>query len=145
MDFRLKKLKAGRIGLNMGLCPGSYRGRESHNDAVYIAEDSFCFLEPGIRKHCARYAGYAHWGVTAASRGEWLLILAEWERLRTDLNAASLTTDLAILRVVMKETRKLFLRDFNRNRVKLSKMIGESITWMRAELIEHDQVSILGI
>lgn len=145
MDFRIKKRRAGHGGLNMGLCPGTYQGAKSHDDAIQIAEDSFWFLEPGIRKHCSRYAGDAHWGVTAISRDERLQILAEWEQLRAELATASMTTDLAILRLVMKDTRKLFVRDFMRNRLKLSKMIGELIVWIRMELIGHDHVSILGI
>jgi hypothetical protein len=38
MDCRLKKLKAGHIGLNMGLCPGFYEGRKSRGIAIHIAE-----------------------------------------------------------------------------------------------------------
>jgi hypothetical protein len=145
MDFRLKKRIAGRQGLNIGLCPGLYQRSQPWESRVYIAEDPFWFLEPGIKKHCARYAGFAHWGVTAVSRDEWRMILVEWEQLREELDAAALTTDIEVLRDVMKETRGLFVRDFSRNKAKLSKMIGELIGWMRAELIDHDHVSILGI
>jgi hypothetical protein len=73
------------------------------------------------------------------------MILAEWEQLRADLDAALLTTDLVILRQVMKETRRLFVSEFNRNKVKLAKMIGELIVWLSAELVSHNQVSVLGI
>ena len=145
MDFRLKERRPGHQGLNMGLCPGLDRRDQSWEDRVFIAEDSFWFLEPGIKKHCARYAGFAHYGATAITREEWLMILAEWEQLRADLDAASLTTDLVILRQVMKETRRLFVSEFNRNRVKLSKMIGELIVWLSAELVNYDQVSVHGI
>jgi hypothetical protein len=73
------------------------------------------------------------------------MILADWEHMRADLDAASITTDLVILRQVWKEARKLFVKDFSRNRLKLSKMIGELVIWIRAALIGHDHVSILGI
>jgi hypothetical protein len=145
MDCRLKKLKAGHIGLNLGLCPGTYRGRESHEAAIHIAEASFCFLEPGIRRHCPRYAGYAHWGVTAISREEWFKILDEWEQLKQGLDVATLTTDLQILRAIMKNARREFIRDFDRNRAKLSKMIAQLVPWMRTELIEYEHITVLGI
>jgi hypothetical protein len=145
MDFRLKKRRAGHQGLNMGLYPGLYRADQPWEGRVFIAEDTFWFLEPGIKKHCTGCARYDHYGVTAITREEWLMILAEWEQLRADLDAALLTTDLVILRQVMKETRRLFVSEFNRNKVKLAKMIGELIVWLSAELVSHNQVSVLGI
>ncbi len=129
----------------MGLCPGLYQKNQPWEDRIFIAEDSFWFLELGIKKHCARYTGDAHYGDTAVSRAEWLMILADWEQMRADLDAASITTDLAILRQVWKEARRLFAKDFRRNRVKLSKMIRELTDWIRTELLSHEQISILGI
>ena len=146
MDFRLKKLKRGYGGLNMGLGPGPYRGDPMPDDAIHIAEDAFWFLELGIKKHCAQYSRpYAHYGVTEVSREEWSEILREWEGLSVQLEAAKLTPQLEILRVVPKDTRKMFIRDFDRNRRGLSKMIGLLSEWMRAELITGEQISILGI
>jgi hypothetical protein len=103
-------------------------------------------LELGIKKHCAQYSRpYAHYGVTEVSREEWSEILREWEGLSVQLEAAKLTPQLEILRVVPKDTRKMFIRDFDRNRRGLSKMIGLLSEWMRAELITGEQISILGI
>jgi hypothetical protein len=139
----LKKLKAGHHGLNMGLCP--CQAMHSNDDTVGIAEDSFWFLEHGIKKHCARYTSMAHYGVTAISREEWLVIFNEWGRLRVDLDRALLTTDLVVLRSVAKHARREFVMDFARNKGKLSKLIGQVAAWIRAELIYHEHISILGI
>jgi hypothetical protein len=118
MDFRLKKLKWGNGGLNMGLCPGPYRGDFMPDNAIHIAEDAFWFLEPGIKKHCAQYSRpYAHYGVTEVYRQEWSEILREWERLSVDLGTAKLTPHLEILRFIPEDARKIFVRDFDRNRV----------------------------
>jgi hypothetical protein len=73
------------------------------------------------------------------------MIISEWEQLRAELDVAALTTDIVILRQVIKETRRLFVSDFKPNKVKLSKLIGELIVWLSAELVNHDQVSVLGI
>ena len=146
MDFRLKKLKPGHGGLNMGICPGIYGGAESWADSIHIAEDSFWFLELGIKKHCRLYARPdAHYGVTEITREEWSEILGEWDKLRTELDSASLTTDLPVLRLVMKDVRKTFVRDFKRNCVGLSKLIGQLCEWMRTELVAHEYISVLGI
>jgi hypothetical protein len=96
----------------MGLCPGICHVNQSRESRVFIAEDPVWFLEHGVKKHCVRYTRYAHYGVTAVTRDEWLLILAEWERVRPELIVASLTTDLISLRLVGRETRRLFIRDF---------------------------------
>ena len=146
MDFRLKKRKPGHVGLNMGLCPGIYEGVESIVAAIYIAEGPFWFLEKGIKRHCILYAQpYAHYGDTRISREEWTQILGEWDKLRKDLDAASLTTDLPILRLVMKDIRKAFVRDFKRNCAGLSKLIGQLSEWVRNELVAHEYISVLGI
>ena len=146
MDFRLKKLKRGYGGLNMGLGPGPYRDDPMPDNAIHITEHAFWFLEPGIKKHCAQYSRpYAHYGVTEVSREEWSEVFREWEGLSVQLEAAKLTPHLEILRFIPKDARRIFVRDFDRNRVGLSRMIGLLNDWMRAELITEEQISILGI
>jgi hypothetical protein len=146
MDFRLKKLKPGHTGLNMGLCPGAYKGVESCADSIHIAEASFWFLEIGIKKHCKLYARpYAHYGVTEISRKEWCEILSEWDTLGKNLDAASLTTDPPVLRLVMKDVRKTFVKDFKKNCAGLSKLIDQLTKWMWAELAAQEYISVHGI
>jgi hypothetical protein len=101
VDFRLKKRKAGHVGLHIGLASGSYQGVKSINEATYITEEAFWFLEPSIKERCARYSNYSHWGHTAISREEWLGILDDWDALSRDLDVAILTTDLGILRRIL--------------------------------------------
>jgi hypothetical protein len=130
----------------MGLCPGLYQGKLSRDEAINIAEGAFSFLEPGIKRHCPSYAlRYAHWGVTEISRQEWIAIFDEWERLKVNLEAARLTPHLGILRFVVKDVRSEFVKDFDRNRVRLSRIIGRLTDWMRAELLVHEHISVLGI
>lgn len=145
MDFRLKKRKAGHVGLHIGLAPGVYQGAKSIDEATHITEEAFWFLEPGVREHCARYTSDAHYGVTAISREEWSGILDEWESLRTTLDVAVLSTDLGILRRVPGYTRREFIRDLARNRSKLSKLIRELSRVIRSELENHTEISVLGI
>jgi hypothetical protein len=146
MDFRLKKLKPGHTGLNMCLCPGIYKGVESRADSIHIAEDPFWFLEIGIKTHCTPYARpFAHYGVTEIPRKAWCEILGEWDALGKSLDAASLTTDLPVLRLVMKDVRKTFVKDFKRNCAGLSKLIEQLTDWMRAELAAQEYISVHGI
>jgi len=145
MDFRLKKLRPGHAGMHLGLCSGLYRGTESLSNAINIAEDTFWFLEPGIKKNCPRYSSMSHYGLTAISREEWFSILDEWDRLRDELVIASLTTDIPTLRSVPRYARREFVSDFPRNCAKLAKMIGQLSMWMRIELQLNEHVSVLGI
>jgi hypothetical protein len=145
MDFRLKKLKRGHGGLNMGLCPGSYKGDPMPDDAIHIHEDSFWLLEKGIGKRFARYKNYSHYGVTDFSRQEWLVVLDEWEHLRLKLERARLTTDLEELRTIPMYARKLFVRDFSRNCAGLADMIGRVSDWVRAKLSANDHLFVAGI
>jgi hypothetical protein len=146
MDFRLKKLKRGHGGLNMDLCPGRYHGHPMPEDAIQIAEDSFWFLESGIKSHSAQYARpYAHYGVTDIPRTEWFAILGEWKELQRLLLTAKTPLDLPVLRKGPRYARKAFIRDFRRNCAGLAKMIGMLEEWFRAKLESNDQIFIGGI
>lgn len=130
----------------MGLGPGPYRGDPMPENAVHIAEDAFWFLEPGIKKHCTPFTRpYAHYGVTEIPREEWIGILLEWESLRVNLEAAKLAPDLGILQFIVRDARTRFVRDFDRNKLGLARMIVRLSEWMRSELVLHEQISVLGI
>jgi hypothetical protein len=144
MDFRLKKLKRGHGGLNMGLCPGPYLGDIMPDNAIHIAEDPFWFLEPAILRH-SLYTRSHHYGVAEVSCKEWGRILEEWKELQRLLLKAQIPLDIPVLREAPRYARKAFVRDFRRNCAGLAKMIGLLENWFGAELESNDQVFIAGI
>lgn len=129
----------------MGFLPGRWEGAESISMATWISEDAFWLLEPGIRKHCGRYSGYAHYGHTAISREEWAGILIEWGKLADTTGSAVLPIQIAEMRAVPKHVKREFLLDFKRNCAKLSWLIQRLTAILRNELAEHEQITVLGI
>lgn len=145
MDFRLKERKPGRVGLNMGLLPGTYQGTESIPEVTYISEDVFWLLEVAIRKHCEALTSYSHWGHTPISRAQWEAILVEWKNLAIAADLAKLPIQIPALRALPTHARREFLRDFRRNCAKLSKLILRLTLHVRDLLATCDEISVLGV
>ena len=129
----------------MGLLPGAWEGAQSIAKAIYTAEDVFWLLEPGIRKVCARYNEYAHWGHTPIVRSEWAEIIAGWEQLALAADSARLPIQVPELHSLPKHLKREFLREFRRNCAKLSKLIRQLSAWLHEQLAVNDQISVLGI
>jgi hypothetical protein len=144
MDVRLKKLKRGHCGLNIGLCPGPYRGDPMPGNAIHVAEDTFRFFEPAIKLNLSGRS-LNHWGITKLTHQEWLTILGAWRDLRILLMKAQIPLDLPVLRLVPTHARRIFMRDFARNCRGLAKMIGLLEEWLRDELESNNELFIAGI
>ena len=146
IDFDLKTVDQKIGGLNMGLCPGAFTGKESLQSTVYVAESAFSFLEPSIRKHSPAFArAYSHWGVTEILRPEWQNIIQDWERVRGNLAAAKTAQDLGSFCVIPRELENEFEERFEAGKTGLLNLLDQLIDWLRVTLSTHDQVSVLGI
>jgi hypothetical protein len=146
LDFRIKILGQGAEGMNMGLCPGVYAGKESMQHAIFIAEVPFSFLESSIRRLSSRYArSYSHWGVTEIPRHEWFEIIVEWESLKTTVASVVTFEEISELFPMSEAVLDDFKNDFEENRRRLLSMIDQLLEWLRTTLSKHDSVSILGI
>ena len=146
MDFRLKKLRRGHCGLNIGFGPGPFLGDPMPENAIHVSEDVFWLLEPSIQRHSVQYSRpYSHYGVTEVVREEWIEILNEWNSLKINLKSAMLTPQVGILRFIPRDSRTRFVRDFDRNRIGPSRMISRLDDWMRTRLVDHEQVTVIGI
>ena len=115
-------------------------------NAIHVSEDVFWFLEPSIQRHSVQYSRpYSHYGVTEVVREEWIEILNEWNSLKINLKSAMLTPQVGILRFIPRDSRTRFVRDFDRNRIGPSRMISRLDDWMRTRLVDHEQVTVIGI
>ncbi|HEY2859517.1 MAG TPA: hypothetical protein VGJ21_13945 [Terracidiphilus sp.] len=138
MDFRIKKGRDGRGGLVMHLLPGRYRGAVSFDEAITVREGPFWFLEHAIRERCSDYRRYSHYGRVVVPRGEWAVVLSEWQNLKLRAQSSRLPFDLGILKSVPIDDRKKFLADFPRNCRKLVLLIDQLTLWVNQELQTSD-------
>jgi hypothetical protein len=146
IDFSVKAANRRVGGLNIGLCPGTYTGKQSIQNSLYLTETAFSFLEPSIRNHSPAYARpYGHWGVTKIPRAEWGNILLDWDTLRTDIEAANTAQEVGNFCSMSDELENEFKKGFEANKTGLLHMIDELNAWLRAKLSNHDQISILGV
>jgi hypothetical protein len=146
IDFSLKAANQRVGGLNIGLCPGTYIGKESFQNSLYLTETAFNFLEPSIRKHSPGYArAYSHWGVTKIPRAEWGNILLDWDTLRTGIETANTAQEVGNFCSMSNELENEFKNGFETNKTGLLHMIDELNAWLRTKLSSHDQISILGV
>ena len=144
LDFRIKKLKRGHCGLNIGFCPGPWRGDPMPDDAIHFSEDVFWMLEPALMRHSA-YTSSHHYGVCEIAREQWLLILVDWQRIRSEFARARLSTDVPILRILPKHLRPIFHRDFRRNCRKMERLTEQLDAWIRNELQRHEGIFVAGL
>ena len=143
IDFSLGTAEQKARGLNIGLSPGVYAGKSSHQGALYVSESAFIFLESSIKRHSIKYAKpYSHWGITEISRQEWNYIISDWQQLKEDVAAATNAHELG---VDLKELGREFNNGFEENKYALLTMIDQLIDWLHSTLRTHEQVSILGI
>ncbi|HLJ86503.1 MAG TPA: hypothetical protein VKZ53_06750 [Candidatus Angelobacter sp.] len=144
--FNLKTGAQKHGGLNIGLCPGIYEGKQSREKCIYVSEAAFGFLEPDMRKHSSKFARpYSHWGITEISRDEWQAILRNWNLLRQEFAMANTIEEICHIHPVGLDRKDEFGNDFDRNKFALLKMIDELSDWVSVRLVENDQITVLGI
>ncbi len=113
----------------MGLCAGSYQGKDSRKSGVYVAEDAFFFLEGCVSRHYSPYSKFGHWGVTEIRRNQWLLILQDWALVgETALSAVSPDELMDIIGTSQRLAEEM-RRDFARNVRSLAEMLNELAGW----------------
>ena len=118
MDFSLKTSSELTGSMVMELLPGPYDGRVNNDEAIFIGDEAFEFLEPSIRQFCPAFGEYAHWGVTEVTRDQWKDILHDWEYVRDDLTKP--------------------------HHDELAAMIQLICDWLHAVLENYDCVSVVG-
>jgi hypothetical protein len=146
LDFRIRKWDERNGGLFMGLCPGEYGGKQSQDQAIFIAEKSFACIEP-ILKECSVHFSrkYSHWGVTEILRDEWSEIIPRLRTLKVKVTRASSSEELLEF-LPPSETFELeFTLHFEMNRIGLCGLIDQLLPWIERTLHEDSSISILGI
>ena len=146
LDFQIRKWDERSSGLNMGLCPGKYIGRQSRNEAIFIVESSFGCIEPTIKECSALFSNkYSHWGVTEILKDEWSEIISRLGLLKAEAVRAS--SPEALLKALPSSAilESEFKLQFEINRNGLRSLLDQLLPWLQKALLEHNSVSILGL
>jgi hypothetical protein len=145
IDFTVRTADQQVGGLNMGLCPAECTGKE-RQEAIYIAECAFSFLEPSIRKSSPDYTrSYSHWGHTTISRAEWHVIIEDWARLRSNFSGATTIAEVAGFCSMSEKLKDEFNKAFEVNKIGVLSLIDQIVDWLHPKLIAYDHISVLGI
>jgi len=146
INFALKTLRPGHHGMNMGLCPGTYEGVKSLEEALFVAEAAFGPLEDVIRTHSPAYAKPdAHYGVTPISRAEWLRVIDDWQAIRLHLQSGGDLNEKAIWWFTTGCHPERSAAGLDQDAQGLIGLIEELSNWLRVSLQTYDQVCVLGI
>jgi hypothetical protein len=146
LDFRIRKWDERNGGLFMGLCPGKYGGKQSFDQAIFIAEKSFACIEPIIKECSIPFSRkYSHWGVTEILRDEWSEIIPRLRTLKMEATRASSPEELLKSLPSSETFESEFRLHFEMNRNGLCGLIDQLMLWIEKTLHEGNSVSILGI
>ncbi|HWA93832.1 MAG TPA: hypothetical protein VG844_04460 [Terracidiphilus sp.] len=130
----------------MGLCPGKFSGKQSRDQAIFIAENSFGCIEPTIKECSVQFSRkYSHWGVTEVLRDEWSEIIPKLKILKEEAMRASSPEELLKVLSPSEVFESEFNLHFVMNRNGLCALIDQLLPWVEKTLHEDDSVSILGV
>jgi hypothetical protein len=146
LDFQIKTWDERMGGLNMGLCPGKYIGRQSRNEAIFIPEGAFGCIEPTIKECSAHFSRkYSHWGITEIPRDEWTEVIQMLGVLQAEAARASSPEEL-LKALPLPETMELeFKLHFEVNRNGLCNLLDQLLAWLQKTLREDNSISVLGL
>lgn len=146
LDFRIRKWDERNGGLFIGLCPGKYSGKQSNDQAIFIAEKSFGCIEPTIKECSIQFSKkYSHWGVSEIMQDEWSGIIPKLRTLKEEAKRASSPEELLKALPPSDTFESEFMLHFELNRNGLCDLIDQLLPWIEKALHEDHSVSILGI
>ncbi len=115
------------------------------DNAVWIDEEPFSYLEDCILKSCPGYANYGHWGVTTIPMSVWHDIATLLRDLRQSLLLADHPNAVVGLFFMFAHSPTRFSRTFPRVRPALAALINDLLTWLDLHYVSCSAISSHGI
>jgi|HubBroStandDraft_1064217.scaffolds.fasta_scaffold58994_2 hypothetical protein len=144
INFELQYERPKHIGLKMEL--SSSPSAASPASSVWVGEDAFGFLEPSVKKHCAEYREFSHWGVTEIKRGEWLAIKEDWQRLAVKLGQTDNAREYdETVWLQSDDSRRELTENFEAIRSGVPRLIQELSHWIDDTLASRQSIFLKGI
>lgn len=123
--------------------PGEFKQHCWNDGSVFLAEETFGFIEPIIVRHERKFDHYAFVGIR---RHAWEQISADLAALANRCDRATSIGDLADdVGFFFTTTEQEFAADFQASVADLSRLSSELANWLRSTLQEHECISILGM
>jgi hypothetical protein len=126
------------------LLPGQFNNKFWNNNAIFMSEPSFCFMEDIVSKH---YADYDHYDCSMnIHRDLWISII-------TDLQYRKAIVDEAMdAELLISECRFLYpytigelRKDWNAYKEKIQALFESTIDWLQETLKIHEYIVLMGL
>jgi hypothetical protein len=112
-------------------------------ESVFVREEFWADLGAVVARHAP---GYGHDSFTPVAAPAWAGILAEFDALAAGLRAAlERPAAAALLPSLFRWFEPLAGRYWRRYVLQYAALVRELSAWVRAQLADHDAVSVLGI
>lgn len=125
------------------LLPGKYEGQCWREGSLFIAEETWGYLEPVVEGLEPQYGHYSFVDVPAS---KWREIAEALRALAADIGRAQKVDELpARVGFFFSTSRSEFAAGFKNNRDALVALLRELCVWIDSQLETHDHVAVLGI
>ena len=147
MNSEIEKIKLLSKGeftgtLYFEFAPGGFSANHWQETSVYLADEVFELIEPVFVKVIPNFA---HYSFNEISRGDWELILMEFQALKETLVKASMPADIREKIWLYGKFETLFSEHFDDARCAVLKLVTDLYAWLDVQLRTHEKVSVLGI
>lgn len=125
------------------ILPGAYRDECWNEGSLFLDEESFGFLECIIKRNVP---AYDHYAFTKVEKRTWEQIFTELNTLLEQVRQAQSTSDFAEnVYFFFKDTEANFQAEFEMNRERLERLIGEFCEWVSSTREAEKVVTVLGL
>ena len=125
------------------ILPGPYKDECWNEGSLFLDEESFGFLERVIKRNVPEYDHYAF---TKVEKRAWEQIITELNTLLQQVRHAQTTSDFAEdVYFYFKTTEADFQAEFETNRKRLERLIGEFRDWVSSRLETEKVITVLGL
>jgi hypothetical protein len=125
------------------LLPGRYQGRSWNDGSLFFKEEVFGYLAPIIEKYEPAFDLESFTGISAE---KWTGIITGLEKLSDELGRAQAFSELIIRPgFLFVGTEARFKEHFHDRKRELRELIQELVEWLKAQLKNHEWISVLGI
>lgn len=125
------------------ILPGTHQDECWNEGSLFLDEESFGFLERVIQRNVP---AYDHYAFTKVEKCTWEQIVTELSSLLEQVRHTQSTSDFAEnVYFFFKDTEANFQAEFEMNRERLERLMGEFCEWVSSTLEAEKVVTVLGM